>query len=205
MGLILRVLTTGMFGSNSYIIGDRGEGVIIDAGVDVDEIMEAVKETGLSIKFIILTHGHIDHICSVDKYRARLGAPIYIHEADSEYLQNPNLNVSGMLGKNLNFDRADKCLTDGDLLQAGGLKYTILHTPGHTPGCICIKVDEVLFTGDTLFRASVGRTDLSGGDHEALIHSIHDKLMVLGEDVIVYPGHGPTTTIGFEKINNPYI
>lgn len=205
MILILKIIPTGMFGSNTYIIGDSREGVIIDAGVSADEIMNAVKEFNLEIKFIILTHGHIDHICCADEYRTKLGAPVFIHECDSEYLTDPEKNASSLIWKSLSFNSADKLLKDGDVLKAGSLDFTVLHTPGHTPGCICIKVGNILFSGDTLFKDSVGRTDLAGGSYESLVRSINEKLMPLGEDVIVYPGHGPSTTIGYEKKNNHYI
>ncbi|MDF2523335.1 MAG: fold metallo-hydrolase, partial [Clostridiales bacterium] len=147
MIMILKVLPTGMFGSNTYIVGDNGEGIIIDGGVDTDDIVNALKDLNLNIKFVILTHGHIDHICNAEKYRSRLGVPIYIHEADSDYLKDPDLNASGLMGINLSIASADKLLSDGDVLKAGGLEFEILHTPGHTPGCICIKVEKMLFSG----------------------------------------------------------
>ena len=203
--MVLKVLPTGMFGSNCYIIGENGEGIIIDAGADAGEIMNAVGEAGLTIKYVILTHGHVDHIRSADKLRERTGAPVLVHEADGSYLTDPELNVSDLCGMALVLKKADRLLKDGDTVKAGGLDFEVIHTPGHTPGGVCIKVNNLLFTGDTLFRASIGRSDLPGGSGNQLVASINDRLMVLEESTVVYPGHGPTTTIGHEKKNNPYL
>ncbi|MCX7921928.1 MAG: MBL fold metallo-hydrolase [Clostridia bacterium] len=203
--MILEYLTTGMFSSNCYVVGDNGEGVIIDPGANYTEILELVEKSGLKIKYIILTHGHIDHICSVDELRSKIDAKVIMHQDDSEFLTNSLFNGAFMMGRNNAFNPADEFVKDKDVLSVGGLIFEIIHTPGHTPGCICIKVGNTLFTGDTLFKTSIGRTDLAKGDYGAIIDSIKTKLMNLDNEVIVYPGHGDSTTIGFEKRHNPFI
>lgn len=201
--MIFKRLATGMLSSNCYIIGDNGEGAIIDPGVGADEIVEAVEKLGIKIKYIILTHAHIDHIMSMDKVRESLGAKVLVHEKDAPSLSNEWFNGSYLFGANEKFGDADIFLKDGDTLDAGGLQLEIIHTPGHTPGGISIKVGNSIFTGDTLFRMSIGRTDLGNGDQEDLMDSLRNKLMKLEDDIVVYPGHGMPTTIGYERQNNP--
>lgn len=203
--MFLKRIPTGMFGSNCYILGDDGEGAVIDPGVDTGEIMRVVDEAGLAVKYIILTHAHIDHICSVDELRDRTGAKVLVHEADAPSLPDSRLNGSAMFSSRRAFREADVLLKDGDSVNLGGLKLQIIHTPGHTPGGICIKVENIVFTGDTLFRMSIGRTDLGNGDHDTLIRSITGKLFNLEDDTVVYPGHGPSSTIGYEKMRNPFV
>lgn len=203
--MVFKRLATGMYGSNCYIMGEGGEGVVIDPGADAGEITEAVEELKLKIKYILLTHAHIDHIVSMDKLRTSLGAKVMLHEKDAKALSNPFLNGSGLFGLKRVFNEADGLLKDGDVLEAGGLKLEIFHTPGHTSGGICIKAGNMIFTGDTLFMMSIGRTDLGDGDMDQLMDSIKNKLMKLDSDIKVYPGHGTSTTIGYERANNPFM
>lgn len=203
--MIFKCLPTGMFGSNCYIIGDKGEGVIIDPGVETSEILDAAEREGLKIKYIILTHAHIDHICSVDEVREKTGAKVVVHEADIPALNDPRLNVSHYTGQGRTFKAADMQVRDGDIIKAGDMVLEIIHTPGHTPGGICIKTGNMVFTGDTLFKMSVGRTDLGRGNMDQLIHSVKNKLLTLPDETVVYPGHGESTTIGDEKRSNPFI
>jgi hydroxyacylglutathione hydrolase len=205
--MYVKCLPTGMFGSNCYILAEEnsGEGVIIDAGVSAGEVMEVIEEEGISIKYIILTHGHIDHICCADEIKSETVAKVLIHEDDVRVLKDSFLNGSAIFGYSDISIRADRALKDGDILDIGSQKLEIIHTPGHTEGCICMKADGCIFTGDTLFRRSVGRTDLPGGNHKALTESIKNRLMMLDDNTMVYPGHGEPTSIGFERRNNPYI
>lgn len=203
--MIFKCIPTGMFESNCYIVGENGEGVIIDAGVRAEEVKAAVLEAGLKIKYIILTHRHCDHIVAVDELRDSLGARAAIHREDAGGLTNPRLNLSSLVGTPEVYKAAEVVLEDGDVLEAGGLKYEIIHTPGHSSGGICVKVGSLLFTGDTLFKNSVGRTDLGDGDQRKLLSSIQDKLLILDDSTEVYPGHGGATTIGAEKRNNPFL
>lgn len=203
--MIIKRLPTGMLASNCYIVGDNGEGIIIDPGADSEEILDSVRETGLKVKYIMLTHPHIDHILSVDKIREILNVKVLIHEDDANALASSWHNGSKLFGLENTFNDADILLKDGDVIEAGGLKFEIMHTPGHTPGGICIKVGNNIFTGDTLFRMSIGRTDLGTGDHDDIMDSLVNKLMKLEDDIVVHPGHGTTTTIGYERKFNPYI
>ncbi|HHX18466.1 MAG TPA: MBL fold metallo-hydrolase [Clostridium sp.] len=197
--MLIECLPTGMFDSNCYIVYNNNEGIIIDAGVSTEEVMKVLDEKKIKIKYIVLTHVHIDHICHVDELREKTGAEVLVHENDSKKLLDPGLNGSGLYGQRMSFKAADRVLKDGDEISAGGINFEIIHTPGHSSGCICIKAENRLFTGDTLFKMARGRTDLGDGDEEEILFSIRNKLMTLDEKTIVYPGHGPATTIGAEK------
>jgi glyoxylase-like metal-dependent hydrolase (beta-lactamase superfamily II) len=203
--MIIKCLSTGMFDSNSYVVGENGEAVIIDAGVDSEEILRTAKENNLEVKAIILTHSHIDHICSVDDLRKETGAKVYAHEEEKEWLADSNLNLSSFVGESVEYRAADCLLKDGDKLKAGGLLLEVIHTPGHTPGSISIKIGDNIFTGDTLFKEGIGRTDLPMGSYENIIVSIKKRLLKLGSGFRVFPGHGMSTTIGYERKNNPFI
>jgi len=207
--------------SNTYILGDKGEGIVIDPGASHEEILDVVNNQKLKLKYIILTHAHIDHILSMDKLRELTGAKVLVHENDNSLLGDPYGNGSYLFGLNNVFANGDVLLKDGDVLTCGDIKLVIIHTPGHTPGSICIKAEKeklaagesepccnispIIFTGDTLFKMTVGRTDLGKGDYDELMHSLKEKLMTLDDDIIVYPGHGTSTTIGYERKNNPFI
>lgn len=203
--MIIKRLATGMLSSNCYILGEDGEGVIIDPGADAGEIAAVVEAEHLKIKYIILTHAHIDHIISLDTLRKSLDAMVAVHEKEAGALGDTFLNGSQLFGLKRTFGEADRLLKDGDVLQAGGLSLEILHTPGHTSGGICIKAGDNVFTGDTLFYMSIGRADLGDGDQEQLLDSIKNKLMTLPDHTVVYPGHGTKSTIGYERANNPFI
>lgn len=203
--MVLKCLPNGMFGSNCYIIGENGEGAVIDPGVNCAGITGAADALGLQIKHIIITHGHIDHICSMDELREKTGARLSIHENDAAALGDDRYNGSALFGEAAVFNSADELLKDGSKITIGGLTLEIIHTPGHSPGCICIKTGNMVFTGDTLFRRSIGRTDLGNGNFEDIIDSINNRLMTLDDSTVVYPGHGPSTTIGYEKRNNSFL
>lgn len=203
--MFLKRLTTGMLGSNCYILADGGECAVIDPGAGIDEIMGVIDKENLKVKYIILTHAHIDHMISVDELRNRTGAKLLLHEKEVRALKSSFYNGSLLFGLKNIFNAADEVLKDGDVLEVGSLKLEIIHTPGHTSGGICIKVRNVVFTGDTLFRMSVGRTDLGDGVNEHLMDSLKNKLMKLEDDTVVYPGHGTSSTIGYEKENNPFL
>ncbi|MGI6777487.1 MAG: MBL fold metallo-hydrolase [Acetivibrionales bacterium] len=203
--MIIKCIPTGMFHSNSYIVGDNGEGVVIDSGVNSREILNEAESSGLKIKYIILTHSHIDHVCTVEETRKALGAKVAIHELEAGALTDSYLNGSELFGKGLTCNEADVLLKDGDVIEVRGLEFEIIHTPGHTKGGICIKVNNCIFTGDTLFKMSIGRSDLPGGNQTVLINSIRSKLMTLPDETEVFPGHGPGTKIGYEKKNNPFL
>ncbi|MBU1148135.1 MAG: MBL fold metallo-hydrolase, partial [Candidatus Omnitrophica bacterium] len=155
----------------------------------------------LKPKAVINTHGHGDHIGADSEF----GLPIWIHSLDAEFLQDPSKNLSGMLGFLLKTKPASRLLDEGDVLKIGSVNLEVIHTPGHTPGSICFKGDSVVFTGDTLFCEGIGRTDFAYGSQEDIIRSIKEKLFTLDDNYLIYPGHGPSSSIGKEKVSNPFI
>lgn len=204
---ILR-LTKGLLGSNTYIVFDDAgkECAVIDAGNETDELVSLVRKYGLSVKYIILTHGHYDHIYYMEEYKEAFPeAIVCIHKLDNAILPNPRLNASCYFGPERSFPTADMCLEEGSELPLGdSLKLKIIHTPGHTQGCICIICDGFIFSGDTLFYDGFGRTDLGAGSTRVLSKSI-DRLYSMDPELVVLPGHGTRTTIGREARDNPFM
>lgn len=205
--LIIEILQLGPFFVNCYIVGDSNskEGIIIDPGYDPERIISFVEGLGLSINKILITHGHADHIAALDEVKSHFGAKILIGEKDAPMLGNPSANLSEYTGEKLTAGTADQLLKDGDEIAVGQFLFKVLDTPGHSPGSISLYGNGVVFTGDALFLGSIGRTDFPGSSHEALIESIHNKLLVLPGDTIVYSGHGTDTTIGQEREFNPFL
>ena len=204
--MIVRKVIVGPFASNCYIVGSESnkEGVIIDPGDDAEEILKNIKDSGLDIKLIVLTHGHIDHTGAVKEVKKATGAEVAIHTDDAKSLQEQ------LLGRLFGLSYPpppppDWLLKDGDSIDIGDLHFLVVHTPGHSPGGICLLGEGVVFSGDTLFNYGIGRYDLPGGSGSQLMNSIHTKLMILPNDTIVYPGHGPDTTIGTERRSNPFL
>ncbi len=202
--MFLKRIATGMVSSNCYILGDSGEAAVIDPGVEQEDIIQILEAQNLTLKYIILTHAHIDHILHMEELLNACGGKTVIHAEDAPLLGNAMLNGSMLFGLTKVFRDADLQVKDGDRLELGGLKLEIIHTPGHTPGSICVRAEDCIFTGDTLFRLSVGRTDLGAGDHDRLMNSLR-RLMKLEEGLKVYPGHGSASDIGYEKENNTYL
>jgi Zn-dependent hydrolases, including glyoxylases len=196
-------LEVGPMAANCYVITHLStkDACLIDPGGEPERIKDFLKKNALSAKFIINTHGHGDHILG----NGYFGVPVYIHRLEKDFLIDPDLNLSSMFGLSLKTPKASKLLEDGDKVYLHELELEILHTPGHTPGGISVKLDGVVFTGDTLFAGSVGRTDLPNGDTEALLGSIRKKLLTLDDETVVYPGHGHESTIGIEKESNPFL
>ena len=196
-GYILHRLVVGQIEANCYIFGSNKtmEVAIIDPGADDKKIKELLSKHHLVPKMVINTHGHIDHISSNDAF----GLPVHIHKDDAEFLFNPTLNLSAFSGDPAVFLKATNILNNNDIINIGDIELKVLHTPGHTPGGICLHYNGIIFTGDTLFANGVGRTDFPYGDDQKLITSIKKKLMDLDDDVVVLPGHGESTTIGAER------
>ncbi|HEX3031562.1 MAG TPA: MBL fold metallo-hydrolase [Bacillota bacterium] len=205
--MIFEWLPVGPMGANCYILGceKTKAGAIIDPGAEPKRILAKVAELGLKVEYIIMTHGHIDHIMALGEVKEATSAKIVIHKSDAPMLTDGRKNLSSFMGGNLSYPPADELVKDGDVLRLGELELKILHTPGHTTGGICIEVGDILISGDTLFECSVGRSDFPGGSHSTLINSINTKLMVYPDETKVFPGHGPGTTIGYERKNNPFL
>lgn len=204
--MILKKLVVGPLASNCYIVGSEStkEGMIIDPADEAGEILKSVEELGLEIKFIVLTHGHPDHVGALKEIKEATGAEVAIHTDDAESLQQQYLGF--LFG--LSYPTPpppERLFKDGDSIDIGDLHFGVIHTPGHTPGGICLLGHGVLFSGDTLFNYGIGRYDLPGGNYSQLMDSLQTKLMVLPDDTIVYPGHGPDTTIGTERRGNPFL
>jgi len=202
--MILKKFVAGPIEANNYLIMDENtkEAVLIDCSEKSNEILKMVSELGANVKYILLTHGHFDHVLGINEMKEALCARVLIHKNDVIQLENINdvLSVFGM--GNMQIPEYDGFVEDGQELFIGDLKIKIIHTPGHTEGCVCYLIDRMLFSGDTLFRESVGRTDLVGGDFESLLNSIKNVLFKLDDNTVVYPGHGPETTIKHEKLHN---
>ncbi len=204
--MILERIVVGNLETNCYIFGSaKGkEVVIIDPGGSPELILSVLYGLTASVRYIINTHGHMDHITANRQIKKRTGAEICIHRADSEMLIDSRKNFSDLMVTPVTSPPADRLLNDGDVLNVGELKLKVIHTPGHSPGGISLVSDGLVFTGDTLFAGSVGRWDFPGASYNLLLASVRNKLLVLDEDMIVYPGHGPVSNIGTEKKENPF-
>jgi len=206
--LNIECFTLGPLATNAYLIvrEDLGKAVLIDPGMHPEPLVRRVQD--LELEAILLTHAHFDHIGGVDEIRRLKRCPVYLHAAEAEWLTDPERNGSMLwpeLGGPIKTNPAERELADGQTLQLLGHEFRVFHTPGHSPGSVSFLCGEDLFSGDVLFRMSVGRTDLPGGSPRELYESIRGVLFRLAPDVRVHPGHGPGTTIGFEMENNPYV
>ena len=207
--MILESLVVSLFQENTYILGDEasGAGVLIDPGDESTRIALAVEQSGLEIEKILLTHAHIDHVGAVTDLVEEYGCPVYIHpEAEPMLAQIPSQAM--MMG--IKFGKvptADEHLPSGESIAVGGLSLRALYTPGHAPGHLSLYCESegIVIAGDALFAGGIGRTDLPGGDTETLLASIRDELLTLPDETVVYPGHGPATTIGEERASNPFL
>ena len=206
--MILKPLVVGPYGTNCYIVGSEStkRGMIIDPGSEPDVILSAVDKLGLSIVWIVITHSHFDHIGALKAVKDATGARIAIHEAE---IKGAGQAITQFLGSVLSgsdkLTEPDRLLKDGDVINIDDLYFTVLHTPGHSGGGISLVGHGMLFSGDTLFNSGIGRTDFPGCSQKQLLDSIYKKLMVLPDETIVYPGHGPETTIGSERSMNPFL
>jgi glyoxylase-like metal-dependent hydrolase (beta-lactamase superfamily II) len=207
--MIVKMLVVGPFASNCYVVGSSStkDGIIIDPGAEAERILKTVQQTGLSISLIVATHAHMDHVDALQAVKERTNAQFALHEAEKELLCGGGMRVVQSLGLSpyQSTPEPDRLLRDGDRIDVGDLHFEVLHTPGHSPGGICLSGHGVVFSGDALFNFGIGRTDFPGGSYERLMKGIHEKLMVLPDETIVYPGHGPATTIGDERRGNPFL
>jgi hydroxyacylglutathione hydrolase len=200
-------LIVGQLATNCYLVrcSEDGEAVVIDPGGEGEKIWSVIQNRGLNVRLIINTHGHGDHIAANGFLKAKTGAEVLIHPEDASMLTSPARNLSAWINGGLVCPPADRLIKGDDEVTCGNVTFKVLATPGHTPGGISLWADGVVFTGDTLFRGSIGRTDFPGGDYRLLLNSIRDKLLVLPSNTIVYPGHGPESNIGEERVTNPFL
>ncbi|WP_298704143.1 MBL fold metallo-hydrolase [uncultured Veillonella sp.] len=200
-------LPLGPLQTNCYIIGEDESPRcwIFDPGSEGPYLVDLLKERKLKPEAILLTHGHGDHIGAVQALVDEFSIPVYIHEGDTEFLTNSQVNLSAAMGLQITVSADIQYVVDGQTLVLGDFEFTVLHTPGHTPGGVCYYGHGLVIAGDTLFQESVGRTDFLGSSFDDLIAGIQEKLFVLPNETVVYPGHGPETTIGHEKTYNPFV
>lgn len=202
--MFFKKIIVGDLEENCYLIADdkTRNCIIIDPGAEDERIKKIIAENKLSPRFIINTHGHADHIGADDKF----GLPVYIHRLDAQCLTDPGKNLSYFTGEPFALSVSQvKVLEHGDKIELDSLSLKVIHTPGHTPGGISLKLDKVVFTGDTLFFGGIGRTDFPGSSEQQLLVSIRDRLLSLNDETVIHPGHGPSSTIGNEKRRNPFL
>lgn len=204
--MIIKELTVGPLATNCFILGceKTREAVVIDPGDETERILLSLADSTLKLKYIINTHGHFDHVGGNKKMKQATGADILIHALDASMLGSISADAATFGVLVANSPPPDYMLEDGETILFGDITLKVIHTPGHSQGQIALHTDGNVFVGDTLFAGSIGRTDLQGGDYEALISSVKNKLFKLEDSTIVFPGHGPKTTIGNEKRSNPY-
>lgn len=206
--MLIKRMPLGVYAANSYILScsDTKEAVVIDPGGESEDTIAALEKDNFNLKYIVLTHGHGDHIGGVLDLKEKYNVPVLIHELDEELINDSDKNLSSVIPmKEISF-KSDKNLKDGDIINFGNVELEIIHTPGHTKGCICLKSDSDILTGDTLFKGSIGRTDLYGStSQEELVNSVKERIMKYSDDVNLHPGHGAESTIGFERANNQFL
>jgi glyoxylase-like metal-dependent hydrolase (beta-lactamase superfamily II) len=207
--MILETIPVGALQCNCSILGDETsrEAIVVDPGDDIPRIMALLAKHSLTVKQILITHAHIDHIAGAHRLKRLTGAPVLYNQNDLPLVKMMDVQATWLGVPTPTVENPDDTLEDGKLIAITGLTGSILHTPGHTEGSVCLYVpaQTLLLAGDTLFAGSIGRTDLPGGDTRKILASIHDRLLILPEETTVIPGHGPSTTIGAERISNPFL
>ncbi|HEY5537735.1 MAG TPA: MBL fold metallo-hydrolase [Acetobacterium sp.] len=203
----IRKLSLGQMGTNCYVLWDENslEAAVIDPGAEDRRILDIIEENKLKVEYILLTHGHFDHLGGVNQVKASTGAKVFIHEEDADCLTTPMRNLSVLAGMKLELEPAEGLLSENEAIHLGELNIRVIHTPGHSKGGVCFLVEDTLFAGDTLFNTSIGRTDFADGDLDELLGNISSKIFVLNDDIKVLPGHGENTTVGYEKKHNPFL
>ncbi len=207
--MIHKVIPVGPLQCNCSVIGDEAtrEAMVIDPGDQIEEIVRIVEQHGLTVKQIVVTHAHIDHVGGAMKLKQRTGAPILLNQNDQALLKMMDMQAAWVGMNPPGKIAVDESVQDADRLRVGGLEATVMHTPGHTEGSICLyfPAEQKLIAGDTLFAGSIGRTDLPGGSFEKIMDSLRERVLALPDETVVIPGHGPETSIGQERETNPFL
>jgi glyoxylase-like metal-dependent hydrolase (beta-lactamase superfamily II) len=207
--MIHEVLPVGPLQCNCSVIGDEAtrEGIVIDPGDDIEDVLALIRKHNLQVKQIVITHAHIDHVGGAMKLKAVTGAPILLNQNDYALLKMLDVQAAWIGMAPPGKVQVDQSLGEADSVKAGGLSANVIHTPGHTEGSVCLyfPAEKKLIAGDTLFAGSIGRTDLPGGSFEKIINSLHEKVLALPDETVVIPGHGPLTSIGEERETNPFL
>ena len=205
--IVLERMVVGPLAANCYLVGcaKTKEAIIVDPGDEGQRVLSMIEKGGWTIKFIVDTHGHFDHTGANGALKEGTGAPLLIHRDDAILLETQQQHAASYGVLVPASPEPDRLLCDGEVLHVGELSIDVIHTPGHSPGGICLNCGKILIVGDTLFASSIGRTDLPGANYHTLIDSIKSRLLTLGDDVRVYPGHGEDTTIGEERIHNQFL
>lgn len=205
--MILEQFVIGFLDVNNYLLVDEEtkEAVLIDCTEKSSKIDEAIKRHGAKLKYILLTHGHFDHILGVNEFKSKYGCKALIHEKDEELVQNVEKFMKGFGFAPAEIQKIDEYVKENNIIKIGDQKIRVLHTPGHSQGSVCYLTENKLFSGDTIFKECVGRTDLMGGSFSTITKSINEKIFTLDENIEILPGHGPSTTVAHEKANNKFI
>ncbi len=207
--MIHEILPVGPLQCNCSVIGDESsrEAMVVDPGDDITDILQLVQKHGLTVKQIVITHAHIDHVGGAMKLKTKTGAPILLNQNDYALLKMLDVQASWLGMTSPGPVHIDEALADGHKISIGSLDASVMHTPGHTEGSVCVYIpaEQKLIAGDTLFAGSIGRTDLPGGSYEKIMQSLHSRVLALPDETIVVPGHGPLTIIGAERETNPFL
>ena len=207
--MIHEIIPVGPLQCNCSIVGDETthEAMVIDPGDDVEDVLAIVRKHALTVKQIVITHAHIDHVGGATKLKRITGAPILLNQNDHALLTMLDVQASWLGMRAPEVVEIDQSVSTGDTIKAGGLEAQVIHTPGHTEGSICLYFapEKKIIAGDTLFAGSIGRTDLPGGSYQKIITSLHEHVLALPDETVVVPGHGPLTTIGEERESNPFL
>ena len=207
--MIHEILPVGPLQCNCSVIGDESsrEAMVVDPGDDITDILQLVQKHGLTVKQIVITHAHIDHVGGAMKLKTKTGAPILLNQNDYALLKMLDVQASWLGMTSPGPVHIDEALADGHKISIGSLDASVMHTPGHTEGSVCVYIpaEQKLIAGDTLFAGSIGRTDLPGGSYEKIMQSLHSRVLALPDETIVVPGHGPLTIIGEERETNPFL
>ncbi len=201
--MIIRTVITGNIEENCHLIWNENKHcLVIDPGDDCSRILKVIEQHHLFVEKIILTHGHYDHVGAVNELKKATGAIVIAHEEEKELILNPDLSLARYISPDFSVPQVDSYVKDGDVISAGDLSFTVMHTPGHTQGGMCLYGHGVLFSGDTIFYGTLGRWDFPTGNLSKLVHSITKRIFILPDDTVIYSGHGPATNVGAEKKQN---